>query len=401
MSEINLPDDEAQRIEALNSYNILDSLPQKDFDDITCLASEICNVPISLITFVDDKRQWFKSKYGLDISETPREYAFCSHAIASGEEIFTVSDAHKDERFANNPLTVGHPQVVFYTGVPLINEDGHALGTLCVIDNKPNQLTENQIKALKALANQVLAQLELRRKVKELNSLTLELQKSNEYLERFAVMASHDIKSPLTSIMLTGQMLKSKYQQNLDAKGNQMLDIINSSANRLLNFLNKMLEYSKSYKVLLQKKDEICINELIQEVLKLVTIPESFRIETPADLLYIKTSAIALEQILINLLNNAVRYNDKSEGFIRLEFEEKADFYQFRISDNGIGIEEKNFDKIFEPMITLNSRDRYNKAGSGIGLSTVKNLIDSLGGEIQVESVLSEGTTFQFTIQKQ
>ncbi|RYE18311.1 MAG: HAMP domain-containing histidine kinase, partial [Sphingobacteriaceae bacterium] len=200
-----------------------------------------------------------------------------------------------------------------------------------------------------------------------------------EYLERFALMASHDIKSPLTSIMLTGQMLKSKYHQSLDGKGNQMLDIINSSANRLLDFLNQMLEYSKSYKILTQKKDEICVNELIEEVLKLVTLPESFRIETPVNLLYIKTSAIALEQILINLLNNAVRYNDKSEGFIKLEVEEKADFYQFRISDNGVGIEVKNFDKIFEPMITLNSRDRYNKAGSGIGLSTVKNHIWETG----------------------
>jgi signal transduction histidine kinase len=245
-----------------------------------------------------------------------------------------------------------------------------------------------------------MAQLELRRKVKELNLVALELQKSNEYLERFALMASHDIKSPLTSIMLTGQLLKSKYHPQLDEKGNQMLDIINSSAHRLLDFLNQMLEYSKSYKILAQKKDEVCVNELIEEVLKLVTIPESFRIETPSDLLYIKTSAIALEQILINLLNNAVRYNDKCNGFIRLEFEEKADCYQFKVSDNGAGIDAKNFDKIFEPMMTLNSKDRYNNAGSGIGLSTVKNLVDSLGGEISVESVLTEGTTFQFTIEK-
>lgn len=400
MSASNLKNEE-ERLKSLISYDILDSLPQQDFDDITCLASEICDTPISLVTFVDEKRQWFKSKYGLDINETPREHAFCAHAIVNPKEVFVVHDATNDERFANNPLTTGFPNVVFYTGVPLVNEDGHALGTLCVIDNKPKTLTDSQIRALKALANQVMAQLELRRKVKELNSVALELKKSNEYLERFAVMASHDIKSPLTSIMLTGQLLKSKYQTNLDGKGNQMLDIINSSAHRLLDFLNQMLEYSKSYKTLSQKKDEICLNELIQEVLKLVTIPETFVIETPVDLLYIRTSCIALEQILINLLNNAVRYNDKSSGFIRLEFEELADFYQFRISDNGVGIEAKNFDKIFEPMTTLNSKDRYNKAGSGIGLSTVKNLVDSLGGEIKVESVLTEGTTFQFTIQKQ
>jgi len=400
MIQANFTENEEDRLKALDSYEIVDSLPQKDFDDITRLASEICNTPISLISFIDADRQWFKSRYGLETSETPREYAFCAHAILNPDEILIVPDATKDERFQDNPLTTGHPQVVFYTGVPLVNQEGHALGTLCVIDNKPKELTYNQLVALKALANQVMAQLELRRKVKELNTLTLELEKSNQYLERFALMASHDIKSPLTSIMLTGQLLKSKYHTNLDEKGNQLLDVVNSSAHRLLDFLNQMLEYSKSYKVLSQKKDEVCVNELIDEVLKLVTIPDSFQIEKPQDLIYIKTSAIALEQILVNLLNNAVRYNDKAEGFIRLEFEEKEDFYQFRVSDNGTGIEAKNFNKIFEPMITLNSKDRYNKMGSGIGLSTVKNLVNSLGGEICVESVLNEGTTFQFTIQK-
>lgn len=400
MVQPGLKENEEERLKALDSYEIMDSLTQKDFDDITRLASEICNTPISLISFIDANRQWFKSRHGLETTETPREFAFCAHAILNPTEVFIVPDATKDDRFRHNPLTTGHPNVVFYTGVPLTNPDGHALGTLCVIDSQPRELTANQITALKALANQVMAQLELRRKVKELNTLALELKKSNEYLERFALMASHDIKSPLTSIMLTAQLLKSKYHQNLDEKGNQMLDIINSSGHRLLDFLNQMLEYSKSYKVLTQNKDEICVNELIQEVLKLVSVPDSFRIETPADIFYIKTSVIALEQVLINLLNNAVRYNDKPDGFVRLEFEEKAGFYQFRVSDNGAGIEAKNFDKIFEPMITLNSKDRYNKSGSGIGLSTVKNLVNSLGGEITVESVLTEGTTFQFTIQK-
>ncbi len=400
MARANLTENEEGRIKALRSYEILDSLPQQDYDDITQLASEICNTPISLISFIDAERQWFKSSYGIQIAETSKEHAFCARAILKPDEVMIVEDATKDARFKNNPFTTGEPQVVFYTGVPLVNDEGHALGTLCVIDNKPKTLTASQVRALKSLANQVMAQLELRRKVKELNVVALELKKSNEYLERFALMASHDIKSPLTSIMLTGQLLKSKYSANLDEKGNQMLDIVNNSANSLLKFLNQMLEYSKSYKILTQKKDEVCINELLQEVLKLVNIPDSFRIEIPADLPCIQTSAIALEQILINLLNNAVRYNDKPEGFIRLAFEKKAGCYQFRITDNGIGIEQKNYQKIFEPMITLDATDRYNKKGSGIGLSTVKNLVDSLGGEIWVESVLNEGTTFQFTIQQ-
>lgn len=400
MIPASLTENEEGRLKALQSYEILDSLPQKDYDDITKLASEICNTPISLISFVDENRQWFKSRHGLDANETPKEYAFCAHAILEPDQVFVVPDATKDERFKDNPLTIGHPEVVFYTGVPLVNSEGYALGTLCVIDNKPKELAANQIDALKTLAKRVMAQLELRLKVKELDTLTSELKKSNEYLERFALMASHDIKSPLTNMMLTGQLLKAKYHGNLDEKGNQLLDMMNNSAGSLLKFLNQMLEYSKSYNILAQKKEEFCLNELIREVLKLVSVPDSFRIETPEELIYIHTSAIALEQILINLLNNAVRYNDKDAGFIRLTFEEKADCYVFCMIDNGVGIEAKNYDKIFEPMVTLNNKDRYNKKGSGIGLSTVKNLVESLGGEICVESVLNEGTTFQFTVQK-
>jgi signal transduction histidine kinase len=152
------------RIAELRSFNILDTEEDSTYDSLTKLASEICGTPICLISLVDQKRQWFKSHHGLAASETPREYAFCAHAIHE-QDIFLVQDATKDERFLDNPLVTHDPKVVFYAGIPLRTKEGHALGTFCVIDHQPRQLTKLQLNALQVLADQVMVQFYLRREL--------------------------------------------------------------------------------------------------------------------------------------------------------------------------------------------------------------------------------------------
>jgi PAS domain S-box-containing protein len=171
---------EAARIAALREYSVLDTLPEKDFDDITLIASQICGTPISLITLVDSGRQWFKSRVGLDTPETPRDLAFCAHAINKPHEMMVIPDSREDERFADNPLVTGAPEVIFYAGVPLINPDGFALGTLCIIDNKPKELNEQQKTALKSLSSYVVNLLELRRKNLALAATKYELRRTLE-----------------------------------------------------------------------------------------------------------------------------------------------------------------------------------------------------------------------------
>src|SRR5215831_12066795 len=162
-----VPKNEAGRLRALRSYKILDTKPEERFDELTKLAALICGVPISLISLIDTDRQWFKSKFGLSLEETPRAQAFCTHAIMQ-PEMFVVPDATQDERFAQNPLVTGDLHVRFYAGAPLAARDGHLLGTLCVIDREPHTLTDAQKEALKIVGRLVIANIELRNDVREL-----------------------------------------------------------------------------------------------------------------------------------------------------------------------------------------------------------------------------------------
>src|SRR5436190_9476317 len=178
-----LPSKEKQRLKVLWHYDVLDSIPEEVFDDLTELAARICEAPIALISLVDERRQWFKSKVGTTVSETSRDISFCAHAIKQSD-LFIVPDATKDERFANNPLVTSDPKIRFYAGAPLITPDGYALGTLCIIDKVPRELRPDQKHALGILARHVVSQLELRRRSRELADVRREKAAAKDQVDK-------------------------------------------------------------------------------------------------------------------------------------------------------------------------------------------------------------------------
>ncbi len=184
-----IPHNETKRLKVLWQYEVLDTVPEEIFDDLTELAASICEAPIALISLVDEKRQWFKSKFGTNLPETSRDVSFCAHAI-NQPELFIVPDATKDARFADNPLVTTDPKIRFYAGAPLITPDGYALGTLCVLDKVPRDLRLEQRQALRILARHVVSQLELRRRTKELGDVRAETARLKDSLEKARAAAA-------------------------------------------------------------------------------------------------------------------------------------------------------------------------------------------------------------------
>jgi signal transduction histidine kinase len=391
---------EEGRLAALNSYNILDTGEEKDFDDLTTLASAICQTPIAFISLIDDKREWFKSRRGIVEVETPAELSFSAFTIEADDDIMIVEDLKRDKRFAENPLVKRDNNITFYAGVPLVNEDGYALGSLCVIDQKQKRLTDEQTDALKIIAKQVVDKLELRKKAKAMEKMNQDLLDSNLFIQKFAAMAAHDIKNPLSSILLTAQALQSRLQDLDDQAYTRLININIKSTKQLMALLDNMLAYSKAPELLLTQKQAIKLSDLLKSVMRLITVPANFDIRLPAVNRSITISVVALEQILSNLLTNAIRYNDKEHGRIQIRFDEDEEYYHFEVEDNGIGIAEAYHEKIFNNNFTLKIMDRFDMKGSGIGLSTVKELVKAVKGKIRVHSEVGKFTIFFVSLPK-
>lgn len=395
-----IPQNEKERLDALLAYQILDSAPEKDFDDIVKLASEICQTPISTITLIDKDRQWFKSKIGLEFSEGARETSFCAHTLTKPKETMIVSDSLLDERFFDNPLVDGSPNIRCYVGVPLVDPSGYALGSLCVIDTQPRNLDNFQLLALEKLANQVINLLELRKKNFQLLENHNSLLSKYKDLEQFASVVSHDIKSPLNNIIMLTKMLQETNEDKLDAEGIQMLDYIYKSSEELKKLVDAILVYYKYDNEQVVTNENLRLNDFMQYLINILDTKNEFEFILPDKNHKFHSNKMALGQIFYNLISNSIKYNDKPKGIIAIDFSESDDYYMISIKDNGSGIDKSNFDKIFNVFETLGKTDRFAAKGTGIGLSTVQKMVQKLNGKIELESELGVGTEFKIYLKK-
>lgn len=387
-------------MDKLKGLSILDSLSEAEYDDLTEVASQICETPISLVSLVDETRQWFKSRHGLAAEETPREYAFCAHAINEPAHIFEVEDARQDERFHDNPLVTEEPNVIFYAGVPLVTNDGHALGTLCVIDNQPKKLTDAQKSALNSLARQCMKLIELRGAKKALETTKSQLESKNQELERFAHHAAHDLKSPLNGISsLAGLFLKG-YGEVLDDDGKEMMRMLNDSAENLKQLVDGLLAFSKDAQVLNAARETVQVVDLEQELLKTMTTRADREVHFESSIQALFVNRHALNRILVNLVSNAIKYSDKEVAIIRVKISDDTTRYLVEVSDNGPGIKAQHQERIFGMFQVLNNRDKYGERGNGLGLAMVKKLVEGMGGNIAVKSEFGQSATFHFSLEK-
>ena len=322
-----VPMDETDRLAALHGLDVLDTAPEKDFDDIVGLASSVCGVPMSLVSLVDSDRQWFKARVGTDLTETHRDLSFCAHAIL-GRDLLVVTDARRDRRFADNPAVECDPGVRFYAGAPLVTTDGFALGTLCVVDKEPRRLGIDQLQALRALGRQVTAQLELRRYASTLATTTARLQELERRKDDLAGLVGGALRAPL--------QVMSAYLENRDDVGSHdpdMADLLGRvtaahgpELRHLLDHLLSLADAGVGGDALHMR--EVDLTRLTQRAVESVRpIAASKQIwilnQAGGPSLPVVADPVRLEQVLMHLLFATVKYTPPG-GRVRVATEAES-----------------------------------------------------------------------------
>lgn len=380
-----LPQNESSRLRDLFETELLDTPSETEFDDIVKLASQICNTPISLITLIDTDRQWFKAKVGVEIDETSREISFCGHAILQ-DKLFEVRDTLNDKRFIDNPLVTSAPAIRFYAGFPLITESGNRLGTLCVIDNVPKELTEHQRFALEVLSRNVIKIIELKIKNKHLNYIA-------ETHKKMSSILAHDVRNPMTSIKSIIDYRRSGLFSELESE--EMMDVALEQLSGTLHMVDEVVDWGQAqlrfYEV---KKETVSLKEIVNNIFDHEALQariKNIELINATNDLNIFTDKQALTFILRNLVSNAGKFTEN--GSITVSAIKKKNNIHIYIKDTGTGMEAETAARLFSNSSSSTTGTR-NEKGNGLGLLLVNEYIAKLQGSISVESTPGEGTCF-------
>ncbi|MCH6257553.1 GAF domain-containing sensor histidine kinase [Puniceicoccaceae bacterium K14] len=389
MEKPTLPANEQERLAALYRYDILDTDFEESFDDLAKVASVLCDTPIALISLIDPNRQWFKAARGLDARETPRDSAFCAHAIHK-DEVMIVHDTLEDSRFHDNPLVTGDPNIRFYAGAPIITNDGYPLGTICSIDRKPRELTKEQIEGLKALSRQVTINLEMRRQMRTLNEI-------NQSKNRLFSIISHDMRSPLSTLNTVINHLFDQSDSLDEEEKDQWLHAIQKSAATSLTIAENLLKWARFEEGTVQYNPKtIDLEEFFSKIRPILEEnAQSKNIELVTEI-EATTATVAdetmLHSIIQNTVSNSIKFTHEN-GTVKIACKAKNSGTHISISDTGVGMKEKTLENLFKIESTYSAEGTQGEKGSGLGLCLCKQFAEKMGGSLNVESKEGVGTT--------
>lgn len=402
MKKATLPLNEKERLQALFSYEILDTLIEQSYDGITQLASVICETPIALISLVDNDRQWFKSHHGLEVSETPKDLSFCAHAILESTP-FIVNDSHLDDRFSDNPLVTGGPLVRFYAGIPLQTPEGYNIGTICVIGHEPKKLNETQINSLKILSRQVITLMELKKtlKIKDLQQAQLINSSKMASLGEIAAGVAHEINNSITILVGKFNQIKRLIASDpIDVlKVKEYLDRIDVAISKIYLVVKGMGHFSRDPGN--APMITIKVDEIIKDTLSLCK--ERFedqlieiKIEMKDDI-SVECHPSEISQVIMNLLFNAHdAIENLPEKWIEIKTDRHDDYIEIRVTDSGKGIAKNIVDKLMQPFFTTKEIGK----GTGLGLSISYAIIQKHHGSFRYD-LKSANTSFVITLPTQ
>ncbi len=399
--------DEDGRLAALHGCNVLDSAPEPEFDALVKHAARLTNTPIALVSLVDESRQWFKARVGTEVRETPRSISFCGYTITQQTPL-VIQDAREDPRFASNPLVTGDPHVVFYAGWPLVTYDGHALGSLCVIDHVPRMLTVAQHEAMALLARQVVLSLELRRAPTQgieivspllelaTKAATLDIDRSSRV--QLSQLVVHDLKNPLTAIASNATYVLETANINAD-QSEALRDVLNA-AKRMQAMLLDLLDIGRATigdHEMIARKEVLDLGKLVQPLIGRAVDPET-GVKMVVDLeprLSVRADPTLLSRMLVNLIDNAQRHAPRNST-VTVHAHSVRDHVLIAVADTGTGIADGDKKRVFDKYVQLTAGDA--RSGHGLGLAFCKLAAEAHGGHVYVEDNAPRGARFCFRL---
>lgn len=380
------------------------TIAESQYQDIAELAAFSLAVPMAMVNLVEDKQQWRYISDKNNSLKSDSRSLLCHYAMQKEDELVEIRDVRNIEFSEGTPYTTSSLNpVLFYAAYILKDATHQKIGTLCVFDTKPRKLSSAQKRALKTMGRQVEVLYELNDKNKELRQSRTSLKQHNNLLKSFAGAVSHDLKMPLASIIMTVDILKTKYKNEWDETALDYLKRLKQSSLGMSEYITHILDYYETENISSEDYTEEPFNltEFLENIIDMLNIDKDCEINLPEVDFDLVCNRSGLEQIFLNLLVNSLKYNDKEKTIIDIAAEEKKNRYLFKITDNGMGISVEDQEKIFDLFSIAVERDRYGRKGNGIGLSTVQKIVHKLEGDIQVESVEGQYTSFIFDIKKQ